>query len=189
MELPAPPLREPADWVEHRQALWPPAFRHPDILFGVRRSLNANVVVYQVRRSARDPRAVDPDHPLSVYFLSYDVAHDRWFREELTYLERTMAYGVAHCVVRDAQHVDFTIKPLPNVQLSARLHSDGHSMAHVTLSGDELGKPGAASERCRVHSVDVKLGRGDFLSVYPKVHWVRLNAYAHGVQHLVKYRP
>lgn len=62
----------------------------PGLLFYVQQSINANVIVYAVRRLA-DGR-LDPDQPIEVFWRRYATAGHR---RELSFFEKMFAFGVA----------------------------------------------------------------------------------------------
>ena len=72
------------------------ATRCADELFRIERSLNANVIVYEVVR--RPDGDVDPDRPVRA---SWIMLARRGEREDLNLLERVLAYGFE---VRPAEH-------------------------------------------------------------------------------------
>lgn len=62
----------------------------PGLLFYVQQSINANVIVYAVRRLA-DGR-LDPDQPIEVFWRRYATAGHR---RELSFFEKMFAFGVS----------------------------------------------------------------------------------------------
>lgn len=58
-------------------------------IFYVQRSMNANTIVYAAR--IRADGQLDPDKPVEVYWRRFN---DQGARQDLSYLERTVAFGV-----------------------------------------------------------------------------------------------
>ena len=102
-----------------------------DELFRIERSKNANVVVYELRRGP-DGR-IDRAQPIRASWIMLAVGGER---EDLNFLERTLAYGFE---VKDAEPRDgwiLTLKAEKKRPLSVR-EVAGCTYAMVTIGGRE----------------------------------------------------
>jgi hypothetical protein len=172
MSIPMPPARADAKSAGvDKLALLPAAFRHADIMFVVRRTMNENLVVYALNRDRRDTSRLDAADPVHVYWVERDPTGGRaWVRNPLSRLETRLAYGVS--VDRDSMsvsaagtRVEFSLRAVPNRTLYGRLKPD-HAKAFTYVR----------HHWCEVHSVDVKTGPVSLTSWNP-VKWVAINGY------------
>lgn len=123
-------------------------------LFVIERSTNANVVAYDARLG---DGGFDVRDPISVYWILHEEGGER---EELSALERRMAFGVR--VSRaTAEEVVFSLAALPDRPITVRLEREG-PVATVEI-GEEIVRLEAifvaAKERSLVPGVEyVELG-------------------------------
>ena len=95
-------------------------------LFVVERSTNANVVVYEARRSPDGP--LDAERPVDV---SWQLADGR--REPLTVLERAWAYGID--VAPEGEGFRLSIHALPSRLLFLATGEDGCPSVFAEIDG------------------------------------------------------
>jgi len=128
-------------------------------LFVIERSTNANLVAYDARIG---PGGFDTRSPISVYWILHE---DGGRREELSALERRLAYGVrvSHA---SPDEVVFSLVSLAARPITVRVES-GAPIATVEIDG----------ERARLERVYVQAREGGLL---PTVEWVELRGFRVG---------
>lgn len=122
-------------------------------LFVIERSTNANLVAYDARLKSD---GFDTRSPISVYWI---LNEDGGRREELSTLERRLAYGV-EISRASAEEVVFALVSLAGRPITVRLES-GEPVAIVDIDG----------ERSRLERVFVQTRESGIL---PSVEWVEL---------------
>ena len=97
-------------------------------LFCIERSKNANVVCYDV--CLKNDGSIDPSHPLDAYWILHAKKGQH---EELSWLERRLAYGYE--IVGDVKRTgfDFRLKAFPKRPIAVR-RPDHSYLAETTLS-------------------------------------------------------
>jgi uncharacterized protein DUF4833 len=102
----------------------------PARLFTITRSSNRNVLHYELRFDQHGQ--LDRREPLAAYWVMHEAGGQR---EELTWVERQLAYGWA--VVSKVRTEGFDVKMLacPRRQLAVRALADGGYRAIVSIAG------------------------------------------------------
>lgn len=100
-------------------------------LFVIERSVNANVVVYEAVRDAEG--RFDPVHPIRAFWLL--KARDGR-RDALSFLERTLLYGVEASPAADKGTFRFVVRGLRQLRLTLGLHA-GCARAFAKIDGRE----------------------------------------------------
>lgn len=118
LDRPAPEFKDRCQFVQEVCA------RAPDVFFILFRSLNRNVVVYELNRM-KGTRSIDVRNPVSVYWLDIEpsyrrkrrrqgIRHDR---ERLSAFERRYAYGCQCTVTKNGV---FVVTKLSNLRFYVR---------------------------------------------------------------------
>nr|WP_322624294.1 DUF4833 domain-containing protein [uncultured Flavobacterium sp.] len=110
----------------------PPDARHR--LFYIQHSNNHNTFVYDANVTAQSK--LDADDPIDVYRLTYEKSKNG-IREELTQVQRKMAYGV-EINSADATLCEFTLAAYPAKKLVLRLGKDGKPYVTANVNGKNI---------------------------------------------------
>ena len=106
----------------------------PQMLFYIQRSNNANTVVYAARRNAQGE--FDSRNPVDVYWRR--LASDGK-RSELTYLERTIAFGVeVHPLGSGDKAFEINLVSYPRRKVVLKLDADGSPVVLMDIPGHKL---------------------------------------------------
>lgn len=136
----------------------------PDTFLVVRRSKNSNVMVYQVNRDEHGQ--VRENEPVVGYWLLVEpsyrherrhrgVAHDR---EEMTFVERNLAYGFASRIIRRADQqteLSFTFSQLANLPLTVLVQAAGAKLFGRTPRTSEQPETPVLVRSLFVHGTDL----------------------------------
>ena len=90
----------------------------PNLLFYISRSSNSNVVVYTYNKLGKFD--LDINSPINSYWIMREKPGNP--TEELTYMEKKMAYGHDITEIFDNQNIYFTISPLKDDILTIKLN-------------------------------------------------------------------
>jgi hypothetical protein len=108
----------------------PARAREPAGLFTITRSTNRNVVHYECRFDARG--ALDRKQPLAAHWLMHE---DGGRREELTWVERQLAYGWSIASKVRPEGFDVRMLACPRRPLCVRALTSGGYRAIVPIAG------------------------------------------------------
>lgn len=137
-------------------------------LFFIQRSINDNIVQYDVHcTSEGDLQSPDPIH---VYWVL-----ENGDREELSGIQKQLAYGVSSQKEVANNHYEFVLAALKDRKIAVKRTAEGYR-AVVLINGVE-----SVLERVYVECTENFLGM-------PKVVYIDLFGYAHHANRLVKER-
>lgn len=102
-------------------------------LFYIQHSNGINTFVYDANFTAT--KKLSDASPIKVYRLNYEDKNGA--KEELTNMQRKMAYGVAAKKVGDNKF-DFTLAAYPSKKLSLRVQSCGTPCVSVNVNGKDI---------------------------------------------------
>jgi len=121
---------------------------HPYFLFAISRSKNKNLVIYEAN-VRKETGTLDLNDPVLVYWMDIDPEYVKSARqrgkmndrEDLNFMERSMAYGYDTVAkAADAKSVTVELVALSKVvtfkQMTVRLDPESHAVAQVTLLSD-----------------------------------------------------
>ncbi len=148
----------------------PAAARQPPTLFAIARSKNANVVHYDVRLDRAGH--LQKGEPVFAYWVLH--AEDGR-REELTWLERELAYGWSIVSEPHPAGVTLRLTAFPNRSLRIRTDSTGTHRAIVAIAGRDA----------VLFRIFVQVDGGGLL---PRVRYVELSGTDCRTQKVVKER-
>jgi hypothetical protein len=101
----------------------------PEKLFIIERSKNANIVRYDAQLT--DEGELDSDKPVVAYWILHA---DNGQREDLSWMQRKMAYGFKTKPAPDGEGYIMEMKPLPKRELRIKV-VDGDAQAHLKIDG------------------------------------------------------
>lgn len=127
----------------------------PKKLFIIERSKNANIVRYDAQFT--DEGDLDPDKPVVAYWILHE---EEGQREELSWIQRKMAYGFKTRPAPSGEGYIMEMKPLPKRELRIK-KVEGNAQAQLDIDG----RP-AVLEKIYVDSEEGWTG--------PKVNYVKL---------------
>jgi hypothetical protein len=140
---------------------------HPYFLFAISRSKNKNLVIYEAN-VRKDTGTLDLNDPVLVYWMDIDPEYIKSARlrgkmndrEDLNYIERSMAYGYSTVAkAADAKSVTIDLVALSKVktfkQMTVLIEPEGLALAQVTLLSNNASR---VVKRFHVISEDTWLG-------------------------------
>jgi hypothetical protein len=129
-------------------------------LFVIARSLNANVLCYDVRLDAHG--TLDRDQPVTVYWIMNEAGGHR---EQLTWFERQFAYGFSVLAPVEPRRLRMRLDVFPSRELLVGIDAAGQPHAYTTI----------AAQSAVLSRVFVQLEPGGGL---PRVHHLELSGTA-----------
>ena len=126
-------------------------------LFYIQRTGNTNTIIYDANVSGT--KTFKADEPVNIYWIRYA---DGGGAQGLTYIQRTLAYGVKCQKVDGANEYD--------------IHLVSYSKKKLRLAFDDQGKPYTMTEvngkKMKLDRVFVKIDKSTTFTIAPKVEYV-----------------
>jgi len=141
------------------QSSFPTPPHSPQRLFYVQRTGNTNTIVYDAN-TIDNGRTFHKKQPVHVYWLRYD---EQGQVAPLSYLQRTMAYGVEVRTTDKPEEYEFHVVSYPKRRLRLHLDAAGQPRAILVING----------QPAWLHRVFVKI-EGVKIGIIPNVKYVEL---------------
>jgi len=142
------------------QTAFPTPPNAPQRLFYVQRNPNTNTIVYDANTIDNGTK-LDPKQPIRVYWLRYD---EQGQVAPLSYLQRTMAYGVEVRAVKNrVGEYEFNVVSYPKRKLRLLLDAQKQPRAELVINGREAW----------LNRVFIKI-EGKKIGIIPDVKYVEL---------------